>query len=69
MVGNHVYSMRLKLDDYYGPFQPKPFCDSMVKIKDLMKFLEKKKRKCADAFDSEKRNTDFSILFKYIFYY
>jgi len=21
----------LKLDDHYGPFQPRPFCDSMIK--------------------------------------
>jgi len=30
VVGDPAYSRGLKLDDHCGPFQPRPFCDSMI---------------------------------------
>jgi len=30
VVGNPAHSRGLKLDDHCGPFQPKPFYDSMI---------------------------------------
>ena len=30
VVGDPAHSRRLKLDDHCGPFQPRPFYDSMV---------------------------------------
>ena len=30
--GNPAHSGGLKLDDHYGPFQPRPFYDSMISM-------------------------------------
>jgi len=30
LVGNPAHSRGLKPDDHCGPFQPRPFCDSMI---------------------------------------
>jgi len=30
VVGDPTHSRGLKLDDHCGPFQPGPFCDSMI---------------------------------------
>jgi len=30
VVGNPAHSRGLKLDGRWGPFQPRPFCDSMI---------------------------------------
>ena len=32
LVGDPARSRGLKLDDHCGPFQPRPFCDSMIMI-------------------------------------
>ena len=32
VVGDPAHSRGLKLDDHCGPFQPRPFCDSMIMI-------------------------------------
>ena len=29
----------LKLDDHYGPFQPRPFCDSVILLKNVYVYL------------------------------
>lgn len=31
MVGNPAHSRRLELNDLQGPFQPSPFCDSVIR--------------------------------------
>jgi len=44
-----LFKQKLKLDDHYGPFQPRPFCDSMTSTPSSIKpgtawkaiFLEK----------------------------
>jgi len=30
VVGNPAHSRGLELDDHCGPFQPRPFCDSVI---------------------------------------
>ena len=39
VVGDHVHGRGLKLDDYCGPFQPKPFYDSIIQCKQISIFL------------------------------
>ena len=42
VVGDPTHSRGLKLDDHYGPFQPRPFYDSMIlmhKYLDLLSYL------------------------------
>mgnify|MGYP001855213091 CR=1 FL=1 len=42
VVGDPVHSRGLKLDDHYGPFQLRPFYDSMILP---VKFGKRKSRK------------------------
>ena len=40
VVGDPAHNRGLKLDDRYGPFQPRPFCDSMIaQLKFLLQSL------------------------------
>jgi len=45
-VGVPAHSRGLKLDDLYGPFQPRPFCDSMIQYTNTNNLCSKALQDC-----------------------